>query len=286
MHAGLLALGSRHEPAPRLAARSALDSRETEVDLLAGASNEPEAAAPAAPSEPPPPSAPPAALPKALTRVSRSQRDPAVATSARDTAAATSASAQTEVAAAATEAAPTTAPGVAPEPSPGKRLSPADLGLFPNSGVFLQQMQDVLPTAPKDPGKLRDDRMARDTELGLGPGGAVANAVRASAYELAPLGSQATFSVDLDPDGSIRAVSVVEVSSNDTAWNALLRALRKDLARLIVKTDRPLRVTLLLTNRSAKRAGNSGGLLDFDLSNIGSPTMQSLHVRVLAQTPL
>jgi hypothetical protein len=146
-------------------------------------------------------------------------------------------------------------------------------------------MQDVAPAAPTDPGQLKDARMVRDTELGLGPGGAVASAVRASAYELAPLESRATISVDLDPDGSVRLISLVDVSSNDTGWNALLRALRKDLARLSVKTDRPLRVTLLLTNRSTQRAG-SGGLLDFDLSNIGSPMIQSLHVRVLAQTPL
>lgn len=177
-------------------------------------------------------------------------------------------------------------PEAAPERPEGKRLSLADLGLSPGGKAFHLPMPDVAPRTPSDPGKLQDALMSRDTELGLGPGGAVASAVRASAHELAPLGSQATFSVDLAPDGSISAVSLVDVSSHDTAWNALLRALREDLARLSVRIDRPLRITLLLTNRSTKRAGNSGGPLTFDLSNIGSPTIQSLHVRVLAQTPL
>jgi hypothetical protein len=276
LHAGLLALGSWGETALPATSSTRVAS-ETEVELLARESIEPEPAAPAAPREPPTtPSVAAAALPRVVARASRSRSDAPVTASA---------SAPPILDAAVSSAAPIIAPGAAAEPAPGKRLSPADLGLFPQSGVFLPPMQEQ-PSAPSDPGKLRDARMARDTELGLGPGGAVASAVRASAYELAPLGSQATFSVDLDRDGSISAVSLVEVSSADTAWNALLRALRKDLARLIVKTDRPLRVTLLLTNRSTKRAGNSSSPFDFDLSNIGSPTIQSLHVRVLAQAPL
>ena len=129
--------------------------------------------------------------------------------------------------------------------------------------------------------------MARDTELGLGPGGAVASAVRTPARELAPLGSEATFSVNLSADGSVVAVSLDGVTSDDTAWNALLRVLRERLASLSVTVGRPTRVTVLVTNRSTLRAGNApGGPFQFDLSNIGSPTIQSLHVRVLAQTPL
>jgi len=276
LHAGLLALGSVSEAGLLPAVPSALESRETEVELLSFGSIDPKPPALPAPSEPPPaPSQAPAAEPKVVARVSRS----------RDTSVTASASAASAVDAAASSEAPAAAPEAAPEPRPAKRLSPAQLGLSPSGGGFLQRMEDIQPTAPSDPGQLRDARMARDTELGLGPGGAVASAVRASAYELAPLESRATVSVDVDPDGSISAVSLVDVSSNDTGWNALLRALRKDMARLSVKTDRRVRVTLLLTNRSTKRAG-SGGLLDFDLSNIGSPMIQSLHVRVLAQTPL
>jgi hypothetical protein len=277
LHAGLLALGSGSERSLPSAAANALDSRETEVELITRESIEPEPAAPADPAASPAPSAAPAARPQLVARASVSRSEtPLVA----------SASAAPVLDADVSSAAPAVAPEAAAEPLPGKRLSLTELGLSPKSGGLLQQMLDTLPTAPRDAGPLQHSRMARDTELGLGPGGAVASAVRVSAYELAPLGSQATFSVDLDRNGSISAVSLVDVSSNDTAWNALLRALRKDLARLSVKTDRPLRVTLLLTNRSTKRAGNSGGLLDFDLSNIGSPTIQSLHVRVLAQTPL
>jgi hypothetical protein len=282
LHGSLLALGSWSEAglAPRVP--RALESRETEVELFAFGSVDPQPRAlPMPPSEASPtPSVTPAAQPKAVARASRSRSDiPAMA----------SASAAPAVDAAASSGASsaeqTAAPGATPEPRRGKRLSPADLGLSLGGGAFVQHMQDIAPAAPTDPGQLQDARMARDTELGLGPGGAVASAVRTSAYELAPLESRATISVDLDADGSIRLISLVDVSSNDTGWNALLRALRKDLARLSVKTDRPLRVTLLLTNRSTKRAG-SGGLLDFDLSNIGSPMIQSLHVRVLAQTPL
>jgi hypothetical protein len=284
LHAGLLALGSRGESALSPAAPSVFGSRETEVELLAPESIEPERAAPPVRSEPPPTPSVAPVEPEVVARAARSRSD-APATASASAAPALDAAVPSAV----SSAAPTVAPDAAAEPPHRKRLSPADLGLFPSSGVFLPQMQDTPPTAPTartDPGQLRDSQMARDTELGLGPGGAVASAVRASAYDLAPLGSQATISVDLDREGSISGVSLVDVSSNDTAWNALLRALRKDLARLAVKNDRPLRVTLLLTNRSTKRAGNSGGLLDFDLSNIGSPTIQSLHVRVLAQTPL
>lgn len=283
LHAGLLALG-RTESALSPAAPSALESRETEVDLLARESIEPERVIPPVRIEPPMPSVASVDRPEVVARAARSRSDapPTASTNAPP-------ALDAAVSSAASSAAPTAAPEASAEPPHRKRLSPADLGLFPSSGVFLPQMQDMPPTAPTartDPGQLLDSRMARDTELGLGPGGAIASAVRTSAYELAPLGSQATVSVDLDRDGSIRGVSLVDVSSNDTAWNALLRALRKDLARRVVKTDRPLRVTLLLTNRSTKRAGNSGGFLDFDLSNVGSPTIQSLHVRVLAQTPL
>jgi hypothetical protein len=282
LHASLLALGSRSEAGLLPRAPSALESRETEVELFAFGSIDPKPPAlPATPSEPPPsPSVAPEAQPKVVARASRSRSHAPVIASA---------SAASAVDAAASSAGPpaepTAAPEAEPEPRPGKRLSPAALGLSLSGGAFVQHMQDILPAAPSDPGQLHDARMARDTELGLGPGGAVANAVRASAYELAPLESRATISVDLDPDGSVRLISLIDVSSNDTGWNALLRALRKDLARLSVKTARPLRVTLQLTNRSTKRAG-SGGLLDFDLSNIGSPMIQSLHVRVLAQTPL
>jgi hypothetical protein len=282
LHASLLALGSRSEAGLLPRAPNPLESRETEVELFPFGSLDPQPPAlPAAPSEPPPTSSvAPAAQPKVVARASRSRNDAPVTASA---------SAVPAVDAAASSAASSAEAPAAPEaaavPRPAKRLSPVDLGLSPSGGAFVQHMQDISPEAPGDPGQLQDARMARDTELGLGPGGAVASAVRASAYELAPLESRATISVDLDPDGSIRLISLLDVSSNDAAWNALLRALRKDLARLSVKTARPLRVTLLLTNRSTKRAG-SGGLLDFDLSNIGSPMIQSLHVRVLAQTPL
>lgn len=282
LHASLLALGSWTEAGLPPRVPRALESRETEVELFAFGSVDPQPSAlPTAPSEAPPaPSVTPAAQPKVVARTSRSRSEiPAMASASA--APAVDAAAPSD----ASSAEQTAAPGATPEPRRGKRLSPADLGLSLSGGAFVQHMQDIAPAAPTDPGQLQDARMARDTELGLGPGGAVASAVRASAYELAPLESRATISVDLDADGSIRLISLVDVSSNDTGWNALLRALRKDLARLSVKTDRPLRVTLLLTNRSTKRAG-SGGLLDFDLSNIGSPMIQSLHVRVLAQTPL
>jgi hypothetical protein len=282
LHASLLALGNRSEAGLPPRVPSALESRETEVELFPfGSLDPPPPALPAASSEPPPtPSVAPEAQPRVVARASRSRIDAPVIASASAAPAIDAAASS-----AGSPAEQTAAPEAAAEPRPGKRLSPADLGLSLSGGEFVQHMEDISPEAPTDPGQLQDARMARDTELGLGPGGAVASAVRASAYELAPLESRATISVDLDPDGSIRLISLVDVSSNDTAWNALLRALRKDLARLSVKTARPVRVTLLLTNRSTKRAG-SGGLLDFDLSNIGSPMIQSLHVRVFAQTPL
>jgi hypothetical protein len=147
-------------------------------------------------------------------------------------------------------------------------------------------MPDILPPARRDVAGLGQELMAHDTRLGLGPGGAVASAVRGSARELAPLNSEATISVDLNADGSVAAISLDRVASAERQWAALVQSLRETLKSLSVKAGRPLRVTLLVTNQSAPRAGNPSGPFQFDLSNIGSPTLQSLHVRVVAQLPL
>jgi hypothetical protein len=278
LHAALLALGARPAP-PRSPSSARRD--ETEVELLAPDRLEPVPVPVPAPSEPAA-SEPAARLPTdARPRVAA--RDPLRRSAARSSSGASIPEAPI------TPEAPAAEPdAVAGAPPPNKRLSLADLGLVGggNGAALLQGAQDTPRRATEDVGGLRQARMARDTELGLGPGGAVASAVRTPARELAPLGSQATFSIDLSAEGSVLAISLDGVSSNDTAWDALLRALRERLRRLSVPVGRATRVTVLVTNRSTLRAGNSSSLMDFDLSNIGSPTIQSLHVRVLAQTPL
>ena len=78
-----------------------------------------------------------------------------------------------------------------------------------------------------------------------------------------------------------------DVTSNEQDWRKVLHAVRLRLGkRSIISSGGPVRVTLLLTSRSSKRSGPSPGGIDFDVSNIGSPTLHTLHVRVLGQSPL
>jgi len=274
LHGALLAFGSMAPPSrPLFAAR--ID--ETEIDLLAPVvpASEP-AAAPAPAGNELAPRPAPDLRPRVAAHAAQRRSN------------------ENRIAPETAEAEPSLSEGpaaVADEPTPSKRLSLADLGVgvaqHMNGVASVQGALDAPARRSPDVGGLRQAQMARDTELGLGPGGAVASAVRTPARELAPLGSAATFSVDLAADGSVVAVSLDGVSSDHTAWNALLRVLRERLASLSVKVGRPTRVTLLVTNGSTLRAGNgSGSVFDFDLSNIGSPTIQSLHVRVVGQTPL
>ena len=270
-HAALLALGAWPVPtSPPSAART----NEAEIELFEPDPLDLEPASPPTPvvSEPAP-SPSPDLRPRLAARASPPRRD------------------VTQMSGAPAPEAPPPAQPDTPAGSlvPTRRLSLANLGLTGSGSgaAFLQQALDVPRRTAPDVGGLQQERMARDTELGLGPGGAVASAVRTPARELAPLGSEATFSVNLSADGAVVAVSLDGVTSDDTAWNALLRVLRERLASLSVKVGRSTRVTVLVTNRSTLRAGNApGGPFQFDLSNIGSPTIQSLHVRVLAQTPL
>jgi hypothetical protein len=257
---------------------------ETSVELL-------DPPSPSLPPEPEPPLAPspadalaPAALPRLAARVIAPRR-PARVTPMPSAASSTEDAAPAEAPVDGAGGAP--ASGAEP-PAPRGRLSPEQLGLSLGRGAaLLERMQDVLPTKEPDVGgRLRQELMAHDTRLGLGPGGAVASAVRGTARELAPLNSEATISVDLTSDGGVAAISLDSAASDERAWAALVTSLRAKLKSLSVRAGRPLRVTLLVTNRATLRAGNSSSPLDFDLSNIGSPTIQSLHVRVVAQSPL
>lgn len=278
LHGALLALASLPGPAP---APLAVAFDEAEVELLESPSlpppPPPEATPPSSP-EPPERSAPPPRVARATA-----QRRPSATPAPLGTEAAS------ELAAVPDDPENASESGVKTSP-PRKSLSPAELGLGvgrAGGSVFLDQMRDAPPPAKKpDVGGVREALMARDTRLGLGPGGAVAAAVRGPALELAPLNSEATISVDLNADGSVAAIFLEQVSSYDREWSALVSALRGRLKALSARAGRPLRVRLLVTNRSTLRAGNPASPLQFDLSNIGSPTMQSLHVRVLTQAPL
>lgn len=180
----------------------------------------------------------------------------------------------------------------APEPqpgatsAPGRRLSLEALGLTGTSAAILPPLRDAAAAgAPADVAGLKAALAAHDVALGLGPGGAVADQLRRLVHDLAPLGSQATLAVDLASDGSLDTFWLEDVTSDEQDWRKALHALRVRLGKRFIARG-PVRVRLLVTSRSARRAGNSQGGLDFDLSNIGSPTLHTLHVRVLGQSPL
>jgi len=194
-------------------------------------------------------------------------------------------SAAAEPSAGAVPEVPSTPDRSEPSTPPARRLSLAELGLSGHSAAILPPQPDAPRQAPQDVAGLKQALAARDVALGLGPGGAVASQLRIAAQQLAPLGSQATISVDLASDGSIDTVWLDDVTSSEQDWRKVLRAFRLRLGQRYVASG-PVRVTLLVTSRSAKRAGNSESFLDFDVSNIGSPTLHTVHVRVLAQTPL
>jgi hypothetical protein len=133
---------------------------------------------------------------------------------------------------------------------------------------------------------LRRALQARDTELGLGAGGAVAEAIRRSAYDLAPLDSEATVSVDLSAAGSISAIAIDDATSRTNEWERAMRDVHQRLGDRFVAAGGAQRVTLLVRSRSRTRAGSSATMNSFDVSNIGSPSMQSLHIEVLRQMRL
>jgi hypothetical protein len=272
LHVSLAALGALGSTTPGRAPHTAA---ETSLELLPFAEEKPRA--PPVPEEPAsavmPPPAPPAAL--AARPRPRAELAPLAALDAAD--AEPTAGHVPELA----------APLESPEPSlpPARRLSLAELGLTGRSAALQPPLPDAPPKAAQDVAGLKRALTARDVALGLGPGGAVASQLRIAAQELAPLGSQATISVDLSRDGSVDTVWLDDVTSSEQDWRKVLRAFRLRLGQRAIASG-PVRVTLLVTSRSTKRAGNSDSLLEFDVSNIGSPTLHTVHVRVLAQSPL
>lgn len=171
-------------------------------------------------------------------------------------------------------------------PATGKRLSLGDLGLTGTSSALLPPLQEgAAGRTDADVGGLKQALRARDTELGLGSGGAVAHQIRASAQDLAPLSSEATLSVDLASDGSIETIVLEASTSDEGEWRKVIRSVRERVGKQYVARG-PMRVTLLVTSRSATRSGGSKSPFTFDVSNIGSPTMRWLHIRVLRQDPL
>ncbi len=188
--------------------------------------------------------------------------------------------------AAPTDTSSATAPSAAEPAAPGKRLSLSDLGLTGTSSALLPPFSDGAPgRVDQDVGGLKQALRARDTELGLGPGGAVAAQIRPVAQDLAPLSSEATLVVDLASDGSIDTIFLDSSTSSEGEWRKVMRAVRARAGQQFVANG-PMRVTVLVTCRSATRSGGAHGAFSFDVSNIGSPTMRWLHIKVLRQEPL
>jgi hypothetical protein len=274
LHAAFAGLGAIQPSAPPRAAPAAA---ETDIDLVA--LPVPPEAVPAeeAPrAEPLPPSAPAAVVARARPKAAPSALAGII----------TSPNAETSAG-----AVPELPPEAEPEPGlptpPAKRLSLADLGLTGTSAAILPPLPDASEcVTPPDVAGMKAALAARDVALGLGPGGAIAEQLRRLAHDVAPLGSQATISVDLARDGSLDTLWLEDVTSNEQDWRKVLHAVRVRLGKRFIASGGPVRVTLLVTSRSAKRGGNSSGIFDFDVSNIGSPTLHTLHVRVLGQSPL
>jgi hypothetical protein len=270
LHASLGAAGVLRPPLAPPALPAAV--AETSVDLL------PDPAPPAEPPPEAPPSIPAAEQPSRVA--TRARPRPATPTEPARVITTPDAEASAGVA---PETLPETRPE--PEPAPARRLSLADLGVTGRSAAILAPLPDAPRRVPEDVAGLKGALRAHDVALGLGPGGAVANRLRRFAQDLAPLASEATISVDLSKTGTVDTLWLDECTSSEREWRAMLRAVRVSLADESIVAAGPVRVTLRVTSRSSKRSG-SGGMLDFDLSNIGSPTLHTVNIRVLAQTPL
>jgi hypothetical protein len=281
LHVAFASFGAMRPSAKVLATRA---DAETDIDLVALPAA-PEALPPEEePPLPPPESRPPPSAPSAPAAV-------AARTRARPAPSALAGIITSPDAEPSAGAVPVPPPDAEPAPNPptppARRLSLADLGLTGTSAAI----QPPLPDAPSratspDVAGMKAALAARDVALGLGPGGAVADQLRRLAHDIAPLGSEATISVDLAKDGSLDTLWLEDVTSNEQDWRKVLHSVRLRLGKRFIASGGPVRVTLLVTSRSAKRSGNSSSFLDFDVSNIGSPTLHTLHVRVLGQAPL
>lgn len=167
----------------------------------------------------------------------------------------------------------------------GRRLSPEQLGLA--GGVMrtafadLQEREEQPPS--NDAAQLRQELLDADTRAGLGAGWELAALVRRVVTNQAPLGSTATFSFEVAASGAVTGIALQAASSARAQWLRLLERLRQQIVQLQRVPAGPLTAILELSNRSTKRGGGSKRWSDFDVSNIGSPWMQQLNVRVLRQ---
>jgi hypothetical protein len=167
-------------------------------------------------------------------------------------------------------------------PTDEKHLSLEQLGLT-GPRTWLPTARDTPAPRNEDIGGLKRGLSAHDVELGLGPGGAVAAEIRRAAQDLAPLDSAATISVDLTGAGTIAEVWLDEATSGSIEWRKVCRALQERLKKPFTVTG-PVRITLSVKSQSAKRSGAGNSPFSFDLSNIGSPTLHTIAVRVLAES--
>jgi hypothetical protein len=173
----------------------------------------------------------------------------------------------------------------APASTQPKRLGLSELGLTHGIGAaVIPPIQQTPQERDADIGGLRSGLMARDTELGLGPGGKVADAVRREARDVAPLQSRATFVVNVDAGGAVTNISLRDATSHDDAWSKVVRILRDKIRSLTPWRGGAVQVVLAVRSLTGLRSGpSSGGPLSFDLSNIGSPELHHFHVQVLEQ---
>jgi hypothetical protein len=165
-----------------------------------------------------------------------------------------------------------------------KRLSLSDLGVGSDTNaVSLMPVQTPPTRAEQDIGGLRKGLMERDTELGLGPGGKVADVLRRFARDIAPLGSQATIVFSMNEAGEVTDISLRDAANDSAGWTKVLKILRDQIKAISPWPGGALKVTLSVRSISAPRSGIPRSPTEFDVTNIGSPMMHHFHVRVLEQ---
>jgi hypothetical protein len=159
-----------------------------------------------------------------------------------------------------------------------------DLGLGNGMGLAAMTFpEDTAPERDADIGGLRQALMDRDTHLGLGPGGKIADEVRKLTRDLAPVDSRATLIVSVDPTGAVTDISLREATDDTDEWSKVLRILRAKITEILPWRGGAVRVTLAVHSVSAPRSGPSSRPFSFDVSNIGSSEIHHLHVQVLEQ---
>lgn len=165
-----------------------------------------------------------------------------------------------------------------------RRLTLEDLGVGPSRRIAALAPAPAAPV-DRDVGGLRQGLLNRDTELGLGPGGKIADELGHVIRDIAPIGSTATVTVVVNESGAVQDVSLRDATGDSPAWVKALETVSQKVKRISPWPGGAFKITLGIRSVSAPRAGKArdGDGITFDVSNIGSPSIHHFHVYVLDQ---